>query len=152
LSSALVSLVTIHITHRTYLVVCEPVQRVPEEDLAGENTTADFVNPGIVKCHESRESLATCAHGTRFNTVPETLILQEILTGALLASKSNKLPRLAHNRAGGGRKLVSLLEVEEDGGAKNVTDGRESETQPEADEVLRVHHSQGSSERSSVDE
>jgi len=34
-----------------HLTVGKPVQRVPEENLTGDQTSTDFINPGIIESH-----------------------------------------------------------------------------------------------------
>jgi hypothetical protein len=93
-----------------HLVVGEPVERVPEKDLAGNDTTANLVDPGVVESHPGRGRLAVGTESTGLDTLPETLVLENVLLGALLECKPDELGSAAHDRSSRGRKLVVPLE------------------------------------------
>lgn len=130
----------------------EPVQGVPQENLAGKNTTAHLIDPRIVEGHESRKGLTTSTHLARLDAVPEKRVLEDVLAVTPLRRVADELPCLAHDRAGRGCQLVCLLEPEENDRAEEVADGGQGEAQPKANEVLRVDHGERTSEGTSVDE
>lgn len=57
-----------------HLVVCQPVERQPCEDLASIETTSDLIDPGIVDA--LKEFGRTVSKTTRLDPLPEVLSLE----------------------------------------------------------------------------
>lgn len=130
----------------------EPVQRVPQEYFARENTAAHLVHPFIVECHKRRDFFSTSSQLAGLDAVPEKGVFEDVLTVALLCSKANELPSLAHDRSRRRRQFIGLLVVYQDSGAEEIADRRQRETEPETDEVLGVDHGNGAGQGASIDE
>lgn len=108
-----------------HLVVRQPVERVPEEDLAGNDTALDLVDPGVVKGHPGGDNFAASTDLAGLDALPEVLVLEAVLLVALLEGEADELGGAAHDRSGGRRKLVVTLEEDQESRAKQVTDGGE---------------------------
>lgn len=135
-----------------HLVVGEPVEGVPEENLAGDDTTLDLVDPGIVKGHPGGNDFAASTDAAGLDALPKVGVLEGVLLGAGFESKADQLGGAAHDGSGGRGQLVVSLEENEERGAEQVADGRERVGEPETDEVLRVHHGDGTGEGTAVDQ
>jgi len=59
------------------LVVSDPVEWKPEEDLASDKATADLINPGIIKGHPTRTF--RFRDFARLNSLPEHAIVQVLV-------------------------------------------------------------------------
>jgi hypothetical protein len=121
-----------------HLVVGEPVERVPQEHFACEDTALYFVDPGVVEGHPGRDHFATGTKCAGLDPIPETIILEGVLPWRLLDTETNELEGFPHDRSGGWRQLVVLLHRDKDDGAEQVANSWECVGEPEADEVLET--------------
>lgn len=127
-----------------HLVVGEEEDGEEEEDLAGHETTADFVDPGVIVGHP----LGAVGDGD-VGGLCELPV--ELEATALLADEPEHLEELAEDGASGGRQLVVLLVDEENNGGREEEDGGDEEGQPEADVLLNVDHGDLTGEGAEVD-
>jgi hypothetical protein len=141
-----------------HLVVREPVERVPEKHLAGEDATPDFIYPFVVERHPSGDSFATGAHHAGLEFMPKVWISHVLLERGWIPGtpafegETDELPCFAHNGASWWRELVIFLKVEENGWTEEVADCWQGVREPKADIVLRIDHGQRTGERTTVDQ
>lgn len=138
-----------------HLVVCEPVQRKPEEDLTSVETTLDLVNPDVVNAvHPGRGSTA---ENTGLHTSPEVVTLQVsvglggVYRKAALTRKLEKREGLGGDGASGRAQTVELFAPEENKRSEEEKESREGEGKPESDVLLNVDHADTARERAKVD-
>ncbi|CAG9978285.1 unnamed protein product [Clonostachys byssicola] len=127
-----------------HLVVGEEEDGQEEEDLAGHETTADFVDPGVIVGHPGRTLSDGDTRG--LGDIPVEL---ESLGAA--ADEPKHAQELGEQGAGGGSELVVLLLGPEDEGGSEEQDGGDEEGQPEAVKLLYPDHGDLSSARAHVD-
>ncbi|CAH0027857.1 unnamed protein product [Clonostachys rhizophaga] len=127
-----------------HLVVGEEEDGQEEEDLAGHETTADFVDPGVIVGHPGRALSSGDARG--LGDIPVEL---EGLGAA--ADVPEHAQELGEQGAGGGSELVILLLGPENEGGGEEQDGGDEEGQPEAVELLDPDHGDLSTARTQVD-
>lgn len=127
-----------------HLVVGKEEDGQEEEDLAGHETTANFVDPGVIVGHPGGALEDGDVGG--LGSVPVGLP-----EGALLLSKAEHAEELGEDRAGGGRQLVLLLLGPEDEGGDEEEGSRDEEGLPETVEVLNPDHADLAREGADVD-
>lgn len=130
----------------SHLVVGEVEERQEEEDLAGEQTTADLVNPGIVVRHPDGPLVDGDVGGP--DDLPGEAAPAEPLA---LHGVPEHAHELGQDGARGRRQDVVLAADEEDDGGGGEQDGGEQEREPEPDELLDVHHGDLAAHRPDVD-
>lgn len=127
-----------------HLVVGEEEDGQEEEDLAGHETSADFINPGVIVGHPSR-----ALSGRNVGGLGEVPVELEGL--ALLLDIHKHAHELGQDGAGGRRQLVVLLVDGQDDGSSQEQDGGDEEGQPEGVVLLNVDHADLSSDGTKVD-
>lgn len=138
-----------------HLVVSEPVQWQPEEDLASVESTGNLINPDIVEAGHPSGSVA--AESTRLDAVPEVLMLEVAVSldgvrgYAALACESEKLSSVAQNRASWWGGDIELLAAHQDEGSGEEHKRWQRVTQPESNVLLGVDHANATDETTGVD-
>jgi hypothetical protein len=115
-----------------------------EEDLAGHETTADFVNPGVIVGHPSRALVNGDLR--RLGMVPV-----EAEEGAALADVEEHAQELGQDGSGSRLELVVLLVDGQDDGGNQEEDGGDEESEPERVVLLNVNHGNLTADGSDVD-
>lgn len=128
-----------------HLVVGEEEDGQEEEDLAGLETTADFVNPGVIVSQPAGALSNGDVAGLR------VLPVQLGDTARALRSKVGHAEELLENGAGRGSEVVLLLVGPEDNGADEEEDGGQEEGQPEAVVFLNEDHGDLTADGTAVD-
>jgi hypothetical protein len=126
------------------LIVSEPVNWVPTEDRASSESTANFINPLVVKCHPARST--AWLNGGWLDSFPESSIVK-ILVGsdrverpAALVTKKEETDSFAENGARRRGAYVSVAAPNQDGWAEAQQDCWEQESEPEANVLFAVNH------------
>ena len=127
-----------------HLVVGQEEDGQEEEDLAGHQTTANLVDPGVVVGHPRR----TLSDGNVRGLGGLPVGLPE---AALLLGEAEHAEELGEDGASGGRQLVLLLLRPEDEGGDEEETGGDEESLPETVEVLNPDHTDLSREGADVD-
>jgi hypothetical protein len=115
-----------------------------EEDLAGHETTADFVNPGVIVGHPSRALVNGDLR--RLGVVPV-----EAEESAALADVEEHAQELRQDGSGSRLELVVLLVDGQDDGGDQEEDGGDEESEPERVVLLNVDHGNLTADGSDVD-
>jgi hypothetical protein len=118
--------------------------RQVKEDLAGHQTTADLVDPGIIVGHPSRALINRNLRG--FGVLPV-----EAEERAALADVEEHAQELGEDGTSGGLELVLLLVESEDNGGDEEEDGRNEEGEPERVVLLNVDHCDLAADGADVD-
>lgn len=127
-----------------HLVVGQEEDGQEEEDLAGHQTTADLINPGVI-VGEPRRALGNGNVGG-LGGVPVNLE-----AGGTLAGEEEHLQELGQNGASGRRQLVVLLLRPQDNGGKHEHAGGDDESLPETLKLLNVDHTDLTGHGTNVD-
>lgn len=137
------------------MVVGEPVQWQPEEDLASIQSTSDLVDPVVVEVGHPSRSIAS--KRTRLDAVPEVWALEVAVSlhwvwrPAALAGEGEEFCGVAQDRACWRRGDVKLLAGNQDERCSEEHESGQRVTQPESNVLLCVDHSNTANQRSSVD-
>lgn len=127
-----------------HLIVSQPVERHPEEDLAGTKTTCDLINPDIVDSLQERWRAITENGG--LHAIPEIGVSEvaircdRVWRPAALAGQLDKLESLSEHGFCGRSQLVVLLANKEDDWCKEEHEGGKGICEPETDVLLGVYH------------
>lgn len=137
------------------MVVAEPEDGVVAEDSASSETTAELINPGIIKGHPLGASLVGEARG--LDILPEGAVVHVAVRGnrvdrpAALLSEEESAESRAQDGARGLAANVALAAPEHDERTHGQHDGGESVRQVEADILLSVDHGDLADEGTDVD-
>lgn len=127
-----------------HLVVGQVEDGEVEEDLAGHETTADFVNPGVIVGHPRRALVNGDLR--RLGVVPV-----EAEESAALADVEEHAQELGQDGSGSRLELVALLVEGQDDGGDQEEDGGDEESEPERVVLLNVDHGNLTEDGSNVD-
>lgn len=138
------------------LVVGQPPKWVPCEYGTSGETSADFINPGVI---ESIPSWALVVWGVGWlDRIPECTIVH-VLPGAewvdgpsALASAEEELDGLGYDRSLWWCLAVTSASPPHDGWTDEEDDGWQGERQPETDILLSVDHAELTNQSTDVDE
>lgn len=138
------------------LVVGQPPKWVPSEDGASGETSADFINPGVIE-RVPYWALVVWSVGW-LDGIPEGTVVH-VLPGAewvdgpsALASAEEELDGLGYNRPLWWRLAVTSASPPHDGWTNEEDEGWQGEGQPETDILLSVDHAELADQSTDVDE
>ncbi len=138
-----------------HLPVCQPVNWVPQEDLAGRDTTADLIDPSVIERHPI---WLVWSHVGWLDLLPKSwslgvLVESDWVPGFLaLEGQVEKLHCLSKDGSLWWGENVVLLCDGEDWHTGDENDGWQHEREPETDVLLSENHGYGTAKGADVDE